>query len=175
MIQQGFDAPPQNQGSNSPPVLSFIRHATFGDIFLVRFEETFTAHGHPNLLATHRSTLELTKEPTLTREGDCIIAVGANKGAHDLSVELKQLLSTENSSITLALDAKGLQEVIHGRGHPGLTFQNSECMVFRKSNYVCGRTVMIQADKAAADINRDLVRLLRQEATMVKVTIEVTV
>ena len=142
---------------------------------MVRFEETITAHGHPNLLATHRSTLELTKDSTLTREGDCIIAVGANKGARDLSSKLKRLLIMENPSVSLTLEANGLRDVVSGRGHPELNFQNSECMVFRKSNYVCGRTVMIQADKAAADINRDLVRLLRQEATVVKVTIEVSV
>jgi uncharacterized protein len=174
MIQQGFVAPPQNQCSNSPPVHRFIHHLTFGDNLLVRFEETITAHGHPNLLATHRSTLELTKEPTLRREGDCIIAVGANKGARDLSAGLKRLLSMENSSISFTIEVNGLREVVRGRGHPGLSFQNSECMVFRKSNYVCGRTVMIQADKAAADINRDLVRFLRQKETMVKVTIEVS-
>ncbi len=142
---------------------------------MVRLEETIIAHGHRNIRATHRSTLELTKEPTLTREGDCIVAVGANKGARDLSARLKQLLSIENSSISLTLEANGLQEVMRGRGHPRLSFQNAECMVFRKSNYVCGRTVMIQADKAAADINRDLVKLLRQEATRLKLTIEVSV
>ena len=155
-------------------MLRFIRDAVFGDNLLVRFEETITAHGHPNLLAAHRSTLELTKESTLRREGDCIIAVGANKGARDLSPRLKRLLSMEDSSISLTIEANGLRELVLGRGHPGLSFQNSECMVFRKSNYICGRTVMIHADKAAADINRDLVRLLRREEISVKLTIEVS-
>jgi uncharacterized protein len=144
-------------------------------MLLVRFEEIITAHGHPNLLGTHRSTLELTKESTLRREGDCIIAVEANKGARDLSEELKRVLSREDSSILLTIEANGLRDVVHGRGHPEMSFQDSECMVFRKSNYVCGRTVMIQADKAAADIDRDLVRLLRNEATALQVKIEVTV
>ncbi len=142
---------------------------------MVRLEETIIAHGHSNILATHRSTLEVTKERNLTREGDCIIAVGANKGAGDLSAGLKKLLRRRDSAIALSIEADGLRELIRGRGHPKLSFQKPECMVFRKSNYVCGRTVMIQADKAAVDINRDLVKLLRQEATRVEVTIEVSV
>ncbi len=142
---------------------------------MVRLEETILAQGHPNIRATHKSTFELTRELNLTREGDCIIAVGASKGARDLSSRFKRTLATKNSTVELTIEADGLREIMRGRGNPGLSFQNSECMVFRKSNYVCGRTVMVQADKAAADINRDLVKLLRQEATKVEVRIQVSI
>lgn len=142
---------------------------------MVSVEEFITGHGHPNILAIHKSTLEITKESRLTREGDCIIAVAADKGARDLSAKLKQLLKLEGSSIKLTIEADGIREVIHGSGDPRLSFQNPECMVFRKSNYICGRTVMIQADKASAAINRNLVSLLQLEKTRIELTIEARV
>ena len=30
-------------------------------------------------------------------------------------------------------------------------------IVIRKSNFICGRTLMIHADKAAVDLNKDLI------------------
>ncbi|HIG98004.1 TPA: DUF371 domain-containing protein, partial [Candidatus Woesearchaeota archaeon] len=38
----------------------------------------FTAHGHPNILATHRTTLEITKDSELTTRGNCVVAVAAD-------------------------------------------------------------------------------------------------
>lgn len=141
---------------------------------MVSLEETIEAHGHPNILATHKSTLEVTKESSLTLGGDCIIGVGANKGARDLSEGLKQLLNTKDSRIELTIEVGGLQEVIRGRGHSRMSFENPICMVLRRSSYVCGRTVMIQADKAAASLSRDLVSLLQIGNDVVKLTLEVS-
>ncbi len=140
---------------------------------MVSLEERIIAHGHPNISATHRSTLEVTKESDLTHSGDCIIAVGADKGARDLSGELKQLLRVEGSRISLFIRAGELEEVALGRGHPKLSPQNPTSMVFRKSAYLCDRTVMIQADKAARSLSHDLVDLLRLEETAVELILEV--
>ena len=41
------------------------------------------ARGHPNLLGTHHTTWQLTREPHLTQKGDCIIGVDADAGAVD--------------------------------------------------------------------------------------------
>ncbi len=142
---------------------------------MVSLRETITAHGHPNILATHPSTLEITKEASLTPEGDCIIAVGADKGAEDLSAQLKRLLKMKNSTVRLTIDADGIQEVIGGRGDPRLSFRDPESMVFRKSGYVCGRTVMIQSNKAASGLSRSLVNILQLEKTRVELTIKVRV
>lgn len=119
--------------------------------------------------------MEATKEEHLAPQGDCIIAVGADKGARDLSSALKELIKEEGSRISLTLTAGPFQEVIQGRGHPKLSFQNPRCMVFRKSTYICERTVMIQADKAAAGLDRNLISLLRHDKTRLLLTLEVTV
>ncbi|MCD6301577.1 MAG: DUF371 domain-containing protein, partial [Staphylothermus sp.] len=48
--------------------------------------------GHPNIRATHKTTLEITKEPHVTPRGDCIIAVNATKATKDLDPELKNII-----------------------------------------------------------------------------------
>jgi hypothetical protein len=41
--------------------------------------EKINAVGHPNVLATHEKTIEITKEDFLTPTGDCIIGINADK------------------------------------------------------------------------------------------------
>ena len=38
----------------------------------------FHAYGHPNILGTHKTTLEFTKDEDLTSNGNCIIGVKAD-------------------------------------------------------------------------------------------------
>ncbi|MBS7627988.1 DUF371 domain-containing protein, partial [Candidatus Bathyarchaeota archaeon] len=54
--------------------------------------EIIEAHGHPNITALHRTTLEITKERKLTPRASCIVAVGATKGAADLSPSFRELV-----------------------------------------------------------------------------------
>ena len=42
-------------------------------------------------------------------------------------------------------------------------------MVARKSSYTCGRTLMVQCDKAAVDIPKELVEFLQDPETVIKV------
>ena len=49
-------------------------------------------YGHPNVRSTHTRTIEITKAPTLSLRGDCIIGVNANKACRDLKPRLKHLL-----------------------------------------------------------------------------------
>jgi hypothetical protein len=46
-------------------------------------------------------------------------------------------------------------------------------LVVRKSDYVCGRTLAILADKAAKDLSRKLVEKLRNPIQRVKITLMV--
>ncbi|MBC7111709.1 MAG: DUF371 domain-containing protein, partial [Methanothermobacter sp.] len=47
-------------------------------------------------------------------------------------------------------------------GHPELTLDHPTDIVCRKSDYICSRTLMIRADKAACDLDENLVRDLRK-------------
>jgi len=137
--------------------------------------EVVRARGHSNIRAEHPTTFEITREEELTPRGDCIIAVGADKGARDLSEVFKEAARSEEARITIIIEVPsvGLREVVRAWGHPGLTFEHPTDLVVRKSYFVCGRTVAVGADKAAKDLSRELVRALRDPRTEVIVRFEV--
>lgn len=129
-------------------------------------KEEISAWGHPNITATHRTTFEITKDEHLTKRGDCIIGVKADKSISEISEKIKEKLR-ENAlaRIELALPQYGLKEVVEGYGSSAMTFDHPTDIVVRKSSFVCGRTLLIKASKAARDLNREMVELLKDPAT----------
>jgi hypothetical protein len=141
----------------------------------VEIREVIFAHGHKNVQATHPTTLEITKEEKLTKRGDCIIAVSADKALTDLSVKFKDYLRKENARISLLIEAGEVVDVINAIGSPKLMLTHPTDMVVRKSSYICNRTLAIQADKAAIDLSRKLVEKLKNPEQKVKITLTVKV
>lgn len=139
----------------------------------MKISEVIDARGHPNILATHKTTLEITKETALTKRGDCIIAVGATKAAADLSAEFKEAAKRENAEITILIEADEERETVKAKGNPQLSFEHTTDMVIRKSSYVCNRTTAIRADKAAVDLSRKLTGKLRDPSQRIKITLTV--
>jgi len=135
----------------------------------MRIAEVIQALGHPKISAKHPTTLEITKEDRLTERGDCIIATCASKGCVDLSTEFSKLMRNNETHITLRMEAGNRIETIHGRGDARLALDHPRDMVARKSNYVCHRTIMILADKSALDLDRELVRILRDPRTRIRI------
>lgn len=133
--------------------------------------EEIEAFGNPLIKATHRSTFEITREWHLTPRGDCIIAVGANKAARDLSDRFKEAAGRNNAEIIIVIEAGGLRETVRAYGSPNLTFTHPTDIVVRKSNYTCGKTVAIKADKAARDLSRELIEILRRPMEPIKITL----
>ena len=133
----------------------------------------FHARGHENVLATHKTTFEVTKEATLTKRGDCILAVESTRAAADLPFEFKEAARKEDARITVTIEAGELKETVKAKGSPKLQFTHSTDLVVRKSGYVCGRTLAIRADKAASDFSRKLVEKLKDPNQEVKVTLTV--
>ena len=123
------------------------------------------ARGHPNIVATHSTTLEITKDHTLTKQGDCIIAVEATKGLTDLSKDFRAACVNDNARILVELRTSDLIVRVRGRGSHLLTLTGEEEIVIRKSSYVSNRTLMIQADKAASDLQRKFIRGLKSTST----------
>lgn len=137
----------------------------------MKITEVIWSHGHNNILSTHKTTFEITRKPTLTRRGDCIIAVKATKGASDVHPKFKETAKRENAQLRITVEADGLKETVKAYGSSRLTFTNPTDIVIRKSNYVCGRTVAIGADKSACDLSRKLVEKLRNPHQKVKITL----
>lgn len=137
--------------------------------------EIILGYGHENIQATHKTTFEITKEAQLSRRGDCIIAVSANKTMTDFSSEFKENLRKENAKITILIEVGDAAEVVNAFGSPRLILTHRTDIVVRKSNYICNRTLAIQADKAACDLSRKLAEKLRNPKQKVKITLTVRV
>jgi len=137
--------------------------------------EIILGYGHENIQATHKTTFEITKEAQLSRRGDCIIAVSANKTMADFSSEFKENLHKEKAKIMILIEAGDAAEVMNAFGSPRLILTHRTDMVVRKSNYICNRTLAIQADKAACDLSRKLAEKLRNPKQKVKITLTVRV
>jgi len=137
--------------------------------------ETILAYGHKNIRATHESTLEITKDAQLSKKGDCVIAVSADKAVADLSPQFKESLRRENARITMLIEAGEVVEVVNVFGSLRLILTHPTDMVVRKSSYVCSRTLAIRADKAACDLSRKLVEKLRNPKRKVKIMLTVKV
>jgi hypothetical protein len=134
---------------------------------------SFLAHGHENIVATHKTTFEITKDAALTKQGDCIIAVEATRAAADLPLEFKQAATREGACITITIEAGELKEVVKAKGSPKLTFSHPTDLVVRKSSYVCSRTLAVGADKAASDFSRRFVEKIKDPNQGITVTLAV--
>jgi hypothetical protein len=127
----------------------------------------FLAHGHQNVISEHRTTLEITRETDLTKRGTCIVGVKSSLSLSDLNAEIKSLARVPDTTIRLLMTVDGLTEEVTGHGADGLTYTDQTSMVTRKSAYTCGRTLMVHADRAASDLDRDFVdRLKTPDAVM---------
>lgn len=139
----------------------------------MKITEIIHARGHENVTSTNKTTFEITKETHLTKRGDCIIAVSATKGARNLSPEFKQKAKNKHARIRIEIKAGNEVETVNARGDPNLTFTDSQDLVIRKSEYVCGRTLAVLADKVAKDFSRAFVEELRNSSQEVKITLTV--
>lgn len=134
--------------------------------------ERLTAWGHPNVVATHQATLEFTKENNLTSRGDCVIAVNADRGLSELSIGFKRSLRAKGSVVEVILQVGHMREVLNGCGSQDLILSHPTDFVIRKSSYICPRTLMIMADKAACDLSRSFVKMLQKPQAKCEITIK---
>jgi hypothetical protein len=142
-------------------------------LHLTDTEEAVFGYGHENIRATHRTTLEFTKDKHLSRKGDCIIAVAADKALADLSPRFKANLRKPNAKLTIIIEADGIAEQVQAHGAQKLILSHPTDAVIRKSDYVCGRTLAVRADKTANDLSRKLVEKLKNPKQKVKITLMV--
>lgn len=123
--------------------------------------ERIVCRGHPNVTSTHPTTFEITTEPDLTPRGNCIIGVGADKGASDLSREFSGVLAREGSLLITRLSCGGQSVEVRSRGSPLITLVHPSDLVWRRSRFVCGRTIGIASDHTARMFPANLVGALQ--------------
>jgi len=139
----------------------------------MKAQESIRCRGHPLVLGTHPTTFEVTAEDHLTETGNCIIAVGADKGCDGLSPDFKTALAHDDALLQTRLECGGAAAEIISRGSAQMLLNHPTDLVWRKSSFVCGRTIGIGSDRVAATLPRDLIRNLAEGKEML-VTLVVT-
>jgi len=125
----------------------------------------FVAYGHANIEGTHKTTFEITQHASVTPKGDCVIGTRAAFEA-DAIAGLAQV----SKRLKITLKAGMYSETIVGDSNPA--FVPGPDIVVRKTDFVSPRTLVMNADKAAADFSRKFVDALKNPETHVDVTIE---
>ncbi|MDV3293108.1 MAG: DUF371 domain-containing protein [Nitrososphaerales archaeon] len=125
--------------------------------------ERISFRGHPMVLGLHPTTIEITTDEHLTRNGDCIIGVSSERGCEGLSEEVKEALRGSGTRVSLRFFVNGESFLVTGRGDPRLTLSDPHDMVIRKSDFVSDRTLALGASAAAKDIPRSMVKALKDE------------
>lgn len=131
----------------------------------------FNAYGHPNILGTHKTTLEFTKDGEVSLKGDCIVGVNADFELLKLNQFIK---NSENNKITIAIESiskgKKIKEEISAELNPN--FSSNKEFIIRKTDFVSERTFAIRANKAAFGLNRGLIGFLKEKKNKISVIIE---
>ncbi|PKL66519.1 MAG: DUF371 domain-containing protein [Methanobacteriales archaeon HGW-Methanobacteriales-1] len=127
---------------------------------------TLKTHGHTNVTSKHKTTFEVTTDPEISIKADCIVGVASEKSMKDFSEDFKKAMRKEDAEIKVILKTKNAFDAITGHGHPDLPLDHPTDIVCRKSDYICGRTLMINTDKAACDLNNDLINDLKNGEEM---------
>ncbi len=123
-------------------------------------QETIRCRGHPLVLGTHPTTFEVTCEDHLTENGNCIIAIGADKGCAGLSPVFKKVLAHDDAILLTRMACGEVVVEIRSRGSSALTLDHPTDLVWRKSPFVCGRTIGILSDTVAKTLSRELIDCL---------------
>ena len=123
--------------------------------------EKIYAYGHENILCTHKTTIELTKDNYVSEKGNCILGIKASKSCFDLNSNLKKIIKSGNVKVKVIISVDNIADSFFGFGNKDLTLLNKKDIVFRLSEYICDRTVLIKCTKSSQDLNRKLVNKLK--------------
>ena len=146
-------------------------YKTIGFIKTMKFEIMFM--GHKNIRALHQKTIEITKETSLTPQGDCIVGVGAKCGCADLPDNIKEKLRDPKCTIKFMIKVDAQTFSWSGKGHPDLALTHTTDIVLRKSRFLCPRTLAVECDKASDSIPRTMIKALQNPDTVGRFIIKV--
>src|SRR5512133_1803933 len=136
-------------------------------------QEIIRCRGHPLVRGTHPTTCEVTGEEHLTENGNCIIGIGADKGCAGLSHAFRTVLAHDDAVLVTRLECNGVVTEIRSCGSARMRLDHPSDMVWRRSTFVCGRTIGILSDRVAWSLPRELMENLARREEMV-VTLNAT-
>lgn len=126
------------------------------------YSDRVIARGHEAIKALHDTTFELTKDSHLTEKGDCIIGVNADKSASELNPQLREALKKNTSVVLIILKVDNIIDTVVGQGHRNLILNDQRRIIVRRSSYIDSATIVVNANKAAKQIKRNLIEKLRK-------------
>jgi hypothetical protein len=123
-------------------------------------QEIIRCRGHPLVLGTHPTTFEVTAEDHLTANGNCIIGIAADRGCAGLSTAFREVLAHDHAVLLTRLECGGVVAEIRSHGSSQMMLDHPADLVWRKSSFVCGRTIGIQSDAVARTLPCELIQNL---------------
>lgn len=120
-------------------------------------QEIIYCRGHPLVLGNHPTTFEVTREDHLTKYGNCIIGIAADKGCNGLSPVFKRILSHDDSVLFTRLSCDGVTVEVKSKGSSLFTLDHPTDIVWRRSPFVCGRTIGINSDHVSVTLPKALI------------------
>src|SRR5512137_610510 len=123
-------------------------------------QEIIHCRGHPLVIGNHPTTFEVTREDHLTKNGNCIIGIAADRGCAGLSAAFKTVLTHDDAVLVTRLACEGIVAEVRSRGSSRLTLDHPADIVWRKSSFICGRTIGILSDAVALTLPREMMENL---------------
>lgn len=122
---------------------------------------SFVCRGHPNIVATHDKTLELTRDVEISRRATCVLGVAST---HD-----DEALLALRGRVEVTLECDGASNEFEATISP--FFLGDSSLVLRRGAGLRARTLAFDATKTAATIDRELVARLKSSESELRVTI----
>lgn len=132
----------------------------------MEIREVIHCRGHANVTGRHPTTFMITTEEEMTLNGDCIIGISADKSLNDLSNAFSDLLSDDRTILRTILSSEGIVCEIRSLGSAQMALDHPTDFVWRRSDYVCGRTIGIRSDYVARTLPEGLIQALSSGALM---------
>ena len=153
---------------------------------------SFTAYGHKNILATHKTTVEFTKDKELSLKGNCIVGVRADFDLSELKKSIKTIINKNMSEtqsvsehaqksmisdkpiknkIKIIINLDSISDEIVAELNPD--FDDDREIVIRMGEFKSKRTLGIRADKAAVHVKRELIEKLKNHNQKFSISFEV--
>lgn len=120
-----------------------------------------TARGHAAVRATHAKTLELVREGEIGSAATCVVGVGASLD--------EEAAAAVDGRVELVISAGGATDSVRGRLNPA--FRPGDPLIVRRSAAVTRDALVIDADRGAADLDRELVAELARPDGLVEVVL----
>ncbi|MHA2130895.1 MAG: DUF371 domain-containing protein, partial [Promethearchaeota archaeon] len=85
---------------------------------------------------------------------------------------LKNLIQN-GKKLKITLKVEDTQDFFYGFGNKKLSLLDRKNIVFRKSDFICDRTALINCSKSSNELNRELIDLLKHPKNELSIIFEV--